>query len=197
MPCVSPAVAPPPVLMPHWETLVILTSTLSNPLDLDAYLMSLHPPVGFIAQLTNRSLLGFESQTKEPSWWFWGSNHQTVAVSFEAQIRRNRRHLFGGQTGENRRHRFWGQTRENRPSGFEAKPLTSRRPWFWGSTKKLTLLISTYTIQTAHGATRPSQWLITIKPINWPLDFSGWVSHTFGLCFNWNFDFNLLILLCL
>jgi hypothetical protein len=41
------------------------------------------------------------------------------------------------------------------PSGFEAKPLTNRRPWFWGSTKKPALLVSTCQVQTAHGATRP------------------------------------------
>jgi hypothetical protein len=43
----------------------------------------------------------------------------------------------------------------NRPSGFGAKSLTNSRPWFRGSTKKLALLISTCTVQTAHGATRP------------------------------------------
>jgi hypothetical protein len=53
------------------------------------------------------------------------------------------------------RYQFWGQTGENHPSGFEAQPLTNRRPWFWGSTKKPALLISTCTVQTAHSATRP------------------------------------------
>jgi hypothetical protein len=28
----------------------------------------LHPPVGFVAQPTNRSPLGFEAETKKPSW---------------------------------------------------------------------------------------------------------------------------------
>jgi hypothetical protein len=46
----------------------------------------LHPPVGFVAQPINHSSLGFEAQTKKPSWWFCGPNHQTTAASFEAQI---------------------------------------------------------------------------------------------------------------
>jgi hypothetical protein len=43
-------------------------------------------PVGFVTQLTNRSLHGFEAQTKKLSQWFCGPNHQTGAASFEAQI---------------------------------------------------------------------------------------------------------------
>jgi hypothetical protein len=62
---------------------------------------------------------------------------------------------FWGQTGRNRHHQFWGQTRENRPISFEAKPLANRRPWFWGSVKKHALLISTCTVQTTQGVTRP------------------------------------------
>jgi hypothetical protein len=38
-----------------------------------------------VAQPTNRSALGFEAQTKKPSRWFWGPNHQTAATGFEAQ----------------------------------------------------------------------------------------------------------------
>jgi hypothetical protein len=30
----------------------------------------------------------------------------------------------------NRSHQFCGQSGENCPSGFEAKPLTNRPPWF-------------------------------------------------------------------
>jgi hypothetical protein len=51
--------------------------------------------------------------------------------------------------------RFWGQIGRNCPSVFEVKPLTNRRPWFWGSTKKLVLLLSMCTVQNAHGVTRP------------------------------------------
>jgi hypothetical protein len=85
---------------------------------------------------------------------------------FEAQITKlelpvlrpkpeNPTHRFWGQTERNRRHRFWDQSGENRPRGFESKPLINYRPWFWGSTNKLTLLIITCTVQTAHNITRP------------------------------------------
>jgi hypothetical protein len=43
----------------------------------------------------------------------------------------------------------------NRLSGFETKPLTNRRHWFWGSTKKPVLFVSTCTVKTTHGTTRP------------------------------------------
>jgi hypothetical protein len=95
------------------------------------------PPIGFMVQSTNRSLFGFEVETKKLSWWFWGPNH-------------HRSCLFWGPTKKpsslvlrwNRHHWFWGQNRENRPNGFEAKPLINRRHWFSGSTKKPTLLVS-------------------------------------------------------
>jgi hypothetical protein len=109
----------------------------------------------FVAQLINRSLFDFETQTKKPSRWFWVPNDQTIAASFEAQtgkpsttlvlrlnqqthhwflgqIRTNYRHQFWDQTKENSRYRFWGQIGEYHPSGFEAKPLTNCRHWFWG-----------------------------------------------------------------
>jgi hypothetical protein len=148
----------------------------------------LQAPVGFVAQLTNWSSLCFEAQTKKPLRWFWGPNHQTAAVDFEAQTGkpsttgfeakpreivnlsfkakpRNLHHRFWDQTEKNHHHRFWGQTGRNRPSGFEDKPLTNRpshfeakplknrQPWFWGSTKKLTLLVSSCMVQTAHNVT--------------------------------------------
>jgi hypothetical protein len=43
----------------------------------------------------------------------------------------------------------------NHLSGFETKSLTNRQPWFLGSTKKHVLLVSTCTMQTAYGVTRP------------------------------------------
>jgi hypothetical protein len=39
-----------------------------------------------MVQPINRSPLGFETQTKKLSRWFWGTNHQTVAAGFESQI---------------------------------------------------------------------------------------------------------------
>jgi hypothetical protein len=47
--------------------------------------MPSHPPVDFVAELTNRNLLSFEAQSKNLSRWFWESNHQTVAIGFEAK----------------------------------------------------------------------------------------------------------------
>jgi hypothetical protein len=67
VPCAPAAVAPLPVLRPDWETLARLASTRSKPLDLDTCLTQSHHPVGFVAQPTNRILLGFEAQTKKPS----------------------------------------------------------------------------------------------------------------------------------
>jgi hypothetical protein len=43
------------------------------------------PAISFVTQLTNRSPLSFEIQTKKPSRWLWGPNHQTIAAYFEAQ----------------------------------------------------------------------------------------------------------------
>jgi hypothetical protein len=87
-----------------------------------------------VAQLTNRSPLGFKAQTKKPSRWFWGPNHQTKVAGFEAQtgkssttlvlrLKQETHHQFWGQTGRNRRHQFWGQSGETIAAGFEAKPL--------------------------------------------------------------------------
>jgi hypothetical protein len=47
-----------------------------------------HPPVDFMAQATNCSLLGFEVQTKKSTQWFWHPSHQTGATGFEAQTRK-------------------------------------------------------------------------------------------------------------
>jgi hypothetical protein len=60
-------------------------------------------------QPTNQSLHGFEAQTKKPSWWFWGPNHQTVAAGFEAQLENPPAPWF------------WGSTKKP-TAGFEAKP---------------------------------------------------------------------------
>ncbi len=85
VPRAPPVSTPPPVFRPNWETLVRLASTRSKPLDLDMCPTPSHPPIGFVAQPTNRSLLDFEVKTKKPSRWFWGLNHQTRAADFEAQ----------------------------------------------------------------------------------------------------------------
>jgi hypothetical protein len=53
------------------------------------------------------------------------------------------------------------EAKSDRSSGFEANPLTNRRPWFLSSTKKPVLLVSTCTVQTAHSVTRPPDHLVT------------------------------------
>jgi hypothetical protein len=55
------------------------------------------PSIDFMTQLTNRSPLGFESQTKKPLRWFWDPNHQTGSAGFEAQIGKPST-LFWGST---------------------------------------------------------------------------------------------------
>jgi hypothetical protein len=104
-----------------------------------------------VAQPTNRTLLGFEVQTKKSSQWFWDTNHQTITAGFEGQIGKPSTTLVLKLNQEivstdfeakpvkqsppvlrpnrgNYRHWFWGQTRENLPSGFEAKQMTNHRP---------------------------------------------------------------------
>jgi hypothetical protein len=57
---------------------------------------------------------GFESNRRKPSEWFWGqTTHKPRSSVLRPKPMRN--HL----------------------SGFEAKPLTNRRPWLWCSTKEL------------------------------------------------------------
>jgi hypothetical protein len=64
--------------------------------------------IDFVAQPTNRSMLHFEAQTKKPSRWFWGANHQTRDAGFEVQ------------TGNPPPPWFWGSTKKPTAS-FEAK----------------------------------------------------------------------------
>jgi hypothetical protein len=92
------------------KTLAWLASRWSKPSDLDACPAPNHPPIGFVTQPTNRSLLSFEAQTRKLTRWFWGINHQTRDVGFEAQ------------TGK--------------PPTLVLRFNQETRPWFWGSTKK-------------------------------------------------------------
>jgi hypothetical protein len=110
------------------------------------------------------------------SYWFWGPNRETLHhLGFDTKLRNplpvlrpNQEKpstLVLRQTRENYRHRFWGQTRENRPGSFGAKPLTNNQHWFWDSTKKPVLLISTCKVHTAHGITWPPDHPATKYPI--------------------------------
>jgi hypothetical protein len=75
---------PPPVLRTDWEILARLASRQSKLLDLDAC-----PVPTSLRRFCNKTdkprLAWFWDQTKKPSRWFWGLNHQTGAVEFEAQ----------------------------------------------------------------------------------------------------------------
>jgi hypothetical protein len=81
-----PIIAPPSVLRLDWEILPRFASHQSKLLDLDLCPTLNHPPIGFMAQPINHSLLNFKIQTKKSSQWFWGPNHQTRAVDFEVKI---------------------------------------------------------------------------------------------------------------
>jgi hypothetical protein len=98
----------------------------------------LHPPIGFQAQPINHHPLGFVVQTKKPSWWFWGPNHQTVAADFEAQTGKPSNTSFDAKLGETVITSFETKPGETvsvvlRPNhwqttdlGFEAQPRNSR-----------------------------------------------------------------------
>jgi hypothetical protein len=80
------AVVHPSVLILDWETLPWLASTQSKPLNLDVCPTPFSSSIDFVAQLTNRSPLSFEIQTKKPSCWFWDTNHQTVGVGLRLKL---------------------------------------------------------------------------------------------------------------
>jgi hypothetical protein len=48
----------------------------------------LHPLISFEAQTKKPPPLGFEGQTKKSARCFWGLNHQTINLSFEAQTKK-------------------------------------------------------------------------------------------------------------
>jgi hypothetical protein len=84
-----PVITPSLVLSQNWETLSWLALWWSKPPDIDVC-----PHTVFIRSLvlrhkpTNLIPLGFEAQTKKPSWWFWATNHQTIDLGFEAQTKK-------------------------------------------------------------------------------------------------------------
>jgi hypothetical protein len=78
---------------------------------------------GFEAKPPETVTAGFEAKPPETVVaGFEDKPQETIVAGFEAKQR--------PKPMRNHRHRFWGQTGENRLSGFEAKPLTNRRPWF-------------------------------------------------------------------
>jgi hypothetical protein len=92
--------------------------------------------------MTNRNPLNFKSQNKKPSRWFWGPNHQTVAIGFEAQTEKTLHHL--GFEAQPRNPPLVLRTNWKKPS----PPIlrSNRRKlsqWFWDQTthKQLTLIL--------------------------------------------------------
>jgi hypothetical protein len=57
----------------------------------------LHLVIGFEAQIDKPPPLDFGGWTKKLAWWFWGTNHQIIDLSFEAQTKKPSQ-------------RFWCQT---------------------------------------------------------------------------------------
>jgi hypothetical protein len=170
VPRAPPAIAPLQVLRPDWKTLTWLAYARSKPLDLNA-----------CPALTSlRRFYGTIGKPKPAR--FWGPNQETVAASFEPQIGKPSITLIF-RLNQKTHHRFWGQTGRNRPNGFEAKTLINCRPWFWGSTKKPTLLVSTCTVQTAHGVTRPLDRPATARHVA-PATYTPWDKQTWFS--NWN-----------
>jgi hypothetical protein len=164
VPRAPPAIAHPPVLKPDWKTLARLASTRSKPLDLNACPAPMHPPVDFVAQLTNRSLLSFEAQSKKLSRWFWGQNHQIVAADFETQTEKSSTTLV------------LGLNQEIIVTGFEAKPEKSSQ-WFWCQTiEKHSTLVSRLNQEThasclhVHDADRTWRYPISRSPGHWVPD---------------------------
>jgi hypothetical protein len=87
---------------------------------------------GFEAKPSEIVATDFEAKPEKTILVVLRSNHwQTVTIGFEAQTDEKPSQCFCGQTTD--------------------KLMT----WFWGSTKKPVLLVSTCTMYTAHGATRP------------------------------------------
>jgi hypothetical protein len=155
------------VLRPDWET-------LSRPLDLNACPTPSSSPVGFVVQLTNRSLLGLEAhgnRSSSPSGWcrpHTASSDLLIVWS-----------LSTWPVLDHPQSSAPGLLLLPWPSSLPAMPYLT--PTYHETSKhdsphkidnkakaKITKM-SWIRIQT-----RASQWLITIKPRYWPLGF--WIS---------------------
>jgi hypothetical protein len=89
MPRTLPVVAHLPILRQNWETSARLASQRSKSSDVNAC-----PHTVFIGssilrrKLINLLPLGFETQTKKLSRWFWCLNHQTTDLGFDVQTKK-------------------------------------------------------------------------------------------------------------
>jgi hypothetical protein len=118
----------------------------------------------FEAQITKPELPVLRPKLENPPPpWFWGSTKKpttgfeanpgkTVTTSFEAKLAKTVIAGFEAKPLKTVATGFEAKPAKTVATGFEAKPLTNRQPWFWGSTKKPALVVSTYQVQTAHGA---------------------------------------------
>jgi hypothetical protein len=75
-----------------------------------------------MVQPINRSPLGFGTQTKKPSRWFWGPNHQIVAVGFESQTGKPSTTSFEVKSGETFTTDFDAKPKKTVATDFEVKP---------------------------------------------------------------------------
>jgi hypothetical protein len=89
-------------------------------------------------------------------YWFYGATDKTVTcLVLRLKLR-------------NRCDDFKSQITKSELTVLRPKPENSR-PWFWGSTKKLTLLLSMCTVQTAHDIIcPPDHSAIEYPTYTWP-----------------------------
>jgi hypothetical protein len=135
--------------LPRVVTLARLASTWSKSLDIDA--CRILPSVLWRNRKTEVYLV-LSHKSKNHSQWFWGPNHQNVATGFESQTGEPSTILVLRLNQETVATSFDVKLDKTVPV-VEVKPLTNRRPWFWGSIKKPALLICMHTVQTAHDTT--------------------------------------------
>jgi hypothetical protein len=107
----------------------------SKTLYLDVCPTPSHPPIDFVTQPTNRSLHGFEAQTKKQSRWFLGPNHQTVAADCKAETGKPSTNLVLRLNQETVATSFEVKLKKTVATGFEAKlektiPVVLR-PNYW------------------------------------------------------------------
>jgi hypothetical protein len=117
------------------------------------------------ARLENSSLTYFTSKQSVRSW------HVSHSILHLLILWRNQQTevcLVLRSKPRNRRSNFEAQITKLELSVLSTKP-GNHRSWFWGLTKKLTPLISSCIVQTAHGVTRPPDRPVTEYPTYaWP-----------------------------
>jgi hypothetical protein len=117
-------ITPLTVLRSDWETLPQLAPRWSRPLDLNAYLTSSLSSISFVAQPSNRSLLGCEAQTEKPSRWFWNPNHQIKDVGFDVQTKKHVLLVLSSNDWQSVDLRFEAKPRNSRSSSPYARCIS-------------------------------------------------------------------------